>query len=98
MIMDPLKAIVTGRGAGCWKCPECNAKCTQLNRLFGSWPPRPFAKQSAEMQARFFQDLRGKPGGVSLETYVVETMTRLRIESEGCQVGGEYLPPFSLGD
>ena len=38
LIMDPLKAVVAGKGAGCWKCPECNTKCTQLNRIFGPWP------------------------------------------------------------
>ncbi len=45
VIMGPLKSIVTGRGAGCWKCLECNVKCTQLNRIFGPWPPRSFAMQ-----------------------------------------------------
>ncbi len=45
----------------------------------------------------FFRDMKRKTGGAAVETYVVETMTRLRIESEEC-LGLDAEPRHSLHD
>ena len=90
--VDALKAQLTGKSNGSWKCASCNVKCMQLSRVFGHWPPRSFSALPADWQTKFYQGLDGKGGGAELEKYVIETMTRSRLEQEESEIGGEYLP------
>jgi hypothetical protein len=90
--VDPVRAILTGKGPGCWKCPACNVKCTQLNRIFGKWPPRSFSMLPAGYQDQFYRDCKGKAGGQVLEQFVVDQLTIQRTEEEVASTGGDWLP------
>ena len=72
--VEPLRAVITGKAAGAWKCPICNTKCTQLSRIFGCWPPKAFSTTPAEWQEKFYRELADKPGGATLEKFVVDSL------------------------
>jgi len=91
-LVDPLRAVMTGKCSGVWKCHSCNVKSVQLHRMFGSWPPRSFQALPADWQTKFWKDVEGKSGGADLEKFVVDSITRERAEQEFSKHGGEYLP------
>ena len=82
----------SSKGAVSYKCPECNTRCTQLNRIFGSFPPKSFKTLPAEFQTQFWQDLHKVDGPASIENFVVKELSRKRSEIEESSIGGEYLP------
>ena len=90
--VEVLRAPLVGKSHGSWKCDKCNTRGTQLNRLFGSWPPASFKKLDSSVQAKFWQDAKEKACKDQLEELFVQTLTTSRIEQEVAQVGGEYLP------
>jgi hypothetical protein len=90
--VDPVRAVLTGKGPGCWRCSSCNVKLVQLNRIFGQWPPRSFAMLPPGFQDQFFRDCHGKPGGKVLEQFVVDKLTLQRTEQEVASMGGDWLP------
>ena len=68
--VDPLKAVLVGKVAGSWKCPTCNSRGTQLNRLFGTWPPESFKRLDPSVQTKFYQDAKDKAGPVALKDFL----------------------------
>ena len=91
---DPVRCRLGGKSAGCWCCPKCNVKGTQLTRLFGTWPPACFAKLPQDHQEKFWKECQDEciGGGFSLEEKVVKTLLIRRIEVEESAVGGKYWP------
>ena len=86
--VDPLRAQITGKGPGHWKCSSCNTKGVQLHRIFGKWPPRSVHANAAEWQEKFWRSLEGVSGGAALERHVIQQLTIQRIEQEEAMVGG----------
>ena len=86
--VDVMKAQITGKSAGVWRCNGCNTKGTQLARIFGTWPPRSFASLPADGQALFWQGLDGLMGGAALEKHVIDAITTKRCEIEQATTGG----------
>ena len=94
MQADPLRHRLSGKSGGCWCCPSCNTKGTQLTRKFGSWPPKSFARMSKDQQQSFFRECREQSisGGQDLEEKVVNTLVTQRLEIEEAATGGKFLP------
>ena len=90
--VDPLRAVLTSKAKGSWKCPKCNVRGTQLHRIFGRWPPANFATLSQNAQADFWKKAGEASNTAQLEDILVQTLTTQRIEREKTVVGGEYLP------
>lgn len=90
--VDMCRSRLVGKSAACWICPACNTKSVQLHRIFGSWPPASFAKLPKAWQEEFWRSCAEMPGGPQLEEFVVQAITRKRVELEESTVGGEFLP------
>ena len=90
--VDVLRSSATGKRQGTWRCNECNVKCVQLSRKFGSWPPKSFQALPQDWQSEFYASLRGLSGGADLEKHVIHRLTMKRIDEEESSLGGEFLP------
>ena len=88
--VDPLRAQLTGKSSGCWKCPKCNCRMVKLHRQFGGWPPEDFEDLMPEAQTDFWRTDANSPQ--ELRKLVVDTLLKRRVESNVAARGGEFLP------
>ena len=96
--VGPIKAILTSKAAGSWKCRKCNTRGTPLHMRFGRWPPANFNLLSSDDQAAFWQKAHGADNAARLENVLVETLTTQRVEQEKSVVVRGVPPPFGLHD
>ncbi len=90
--VDPLRARVTGKRQGCWQCPKCASRYTQLHRTWGGWPPSAWESFSEDEKAKFWRDIGASEGKDEQEKVVMEMLSKKVIESRKSGSGGEYLP------
>ena len=90
--VDVLKAPIVGKGAGSWRCAQCNTRGSQLSRMFGGWPTETFRRLAPSVQESFWQAARDKSTKQELQELWVQTLSEKRIEQEVGQIAGEYLP------
>jgi len=90
--MDVLRAQLTSKVAGLWKCSKCNTRTVQLHRIFGSWPIAQFKGLSEEDKLNFMKEI-GKAGSIEeIKNAAINSLTKMKISSFVAKKEGTYLP------
>lgn len=92
-LLDPLRAQITGKSGGSWRCSKCNSRAVQVSRL-PSWAQlRQHLKEiPAEEAALFWSSTHSAGGRTELAKLCERTLESRRTQSEGSKVEGRYLP------
>ena len=70
------------------KCHLCNARESQLRRIYGSWPPKSFLALATGETGEFWRDCAEK----GVETAVMVHLVRKRLNEDMQRYGGGYAP------
>lgn len=93
---DPLRARVMGKSASGSEirfcCKTCNIRCTQLYRVFGSWPIQQFKELSETQKTEFMRKVKDCSSAKDLQSTAVHTMISQRTEQQMARQKGTYQP------
>ena len=90
--VDPLRAQITGKSSGSWRCNVCNTRIVQLNRAFGEWPPAEFHLLSDTEQSDFYKKVKACINSKKLIEETEICLERVYIEKHSLGCVGKYLP------
>ena len=85
-------AKLSGKQQQCWVCKTCHSRSTQLNKLYGAWPPKQFQLMTAEAKKDFWKSAQEHSNSKNLKLFTEETMTVSKTDEKGVQNFGDYLP------
>ncbi len=87
---DPFRMI--GKAPKSFRCPQCNTRMVQLNRMLGCWPPLELKAWSAEEMTAFFVDAKDCTSLTMLDKLVFDKMVRQRINVSRSKTEAKFLP------
>lgn len=91
--LDPLRAQVTGKSSGSWRCSQCNCRAVQISRLPAWEQLREHLKEIPEAEvAQFWSNTHNAKGAKELDKLCSQTLESRRTQSEGSKQEGSYLP------
>ena len=93
--LDMVRAVISGKSAGSWRCHKCNTKGVQLSRLPGWGDFQATLKAfSPEQRAAFWKGTHQEAGPDGLGRFLNEqtAMISRHAETNSAKTGGTYLP------
>ena len=83
---------IVGKGKKLFVCTTCNTRGTQLNRLYGTWPPESFNLLSVAEKTQYWNDIKKSTGSNDLKLFTDNYINVEKVEGNGSQNVGEYAP------
>ena len=90
--MDVLRATLTSKVAGKWKCTTRNTHTVQLSRIFGSWPITQFKGLDEQAKLDCMKKVGDAGTADNIKAVRINQMVKLRVESWRAKREGTYLP------
>ena len=92
VLVERDKARARGKQKNIFICNVCNSRGTQLNTLYGKWPPERFRAKTQDEITEFWQSIRDIRNSRDLKLFVNDRLQITKSDQAGSRDNKDCLP------